>query len=117
MATHRLQQFFRLASGRTGVAARHDGSELVPTLLVSLDAAAEIESGLRRIEMRVIAHCVRMPDVDHGVRNRFARDGAYLPFHEQHLAIVGTIIESRSALRDLSSSDVHRTLDSAHGAA
>ena len=67
--------------------------------------------------MRVVAHRVGVPDVDNGAGDRLARDVADLAFHEQHLAVVGAVVEPRLALRERRAGDVERPLDGARGAA
>src|SRR5262249_49712790 len=67
--------------------------------------------------MRVVAHRVRMPDINHGACDRFAGNAATLAPQEQALAAVGAIIYPRFSLRDWRPSDVERSLNGAHCAA
>src|SRR5216684_1031411 len=115
MAVQRLQQLLGLAAGRTGVAARHDRTESGAAILVRLDSATEVIGRLRRVEMRVVAHRVGMPDVNHGAGDRLPQNVADLAFHEHHLTVVGTVVEPHLALRKRRPSDVERPLDGAHG--
>src|SRR5690606_32858905 len=98
VATEREQQLLGGAARRHAVAIGHDAAEAVATQLVGDDGAAHVERRLRagRVEVRVEAAGIAMPDFDAGAWHRLAIGAIYRAMHDQQLAIgVATVIEAR----------------------
>src|SRR5271163_3977851 len=88
-----VQELLCRSFGRAGVARRQDRAEAIPTLGIGLDAAAQIVLRLGRVEERVAAERVGVPDVDNGAGHRLAVYVAHLALHEQHLALFAAVVE------------------------
>ena len=58
-----------------------------------------------------------MPDIDDGAGDRLAVGIAHLPVHEQHLALLGAVIQLRFTLGKRRAGNVERALDGARRAA
>src|SRR5271166_6213060 len=94
-----------------------DGAETVAALGIGLDAAAQIVFRLRRVEERIAAERVGVPDVDDGASYRLAVCVAHLAVHEQHLARLAAVVEPCFSLGERCPRDIERTLYGARRAA
>ncbi len=80
----RRKQFGGRAVGRYRITRRQKTAKPIRPAAVHADAAAQLEVLLRRIEMRVAAMLVAMPDIDDGPLQGSARGVEHTAFHDQY---------------------------------
>src|SRR5690606_19504352 len=109
----------RGAVRRAAVAMGHDALETILALLIGNNRAAHIERLLlaRRVEMRVKALGVAMPDFNFRAGYRLAICSAHGAVHDQGLAVgVAAIVQAGEAMLHRRAGDIQRAFNGAWGA-
>src|SRR3989442_13435075 len=94
------------------VARRHDGSDLEATLLVRLEAPAEIVSRRLIVELRISAPCVRLPEIERRSDQGYSVRGSHVTREQQDLSgLVRALRQYIGRLEERRPGDVVRTLE------
>src|SRR5579859_86315 len=113
MPADRLQQLVGRTAFGDAIAMRDYAAERIETFGIGLDAAAHVVVALALVEVAVIALRVGVPDVNDGICDRFPFGIAHLAMHDERLAHIAAIVDTRARFDDRCAGHIERPLDGA----